>query len=393
MLREYFNTTIETTYLKALLSAVQLPKFKIVKDGDLIFKDYFYIYKDMVIHCLETGNIEKNSEIYEVLEHYYFCDMDQNIEFKEFIRASYYSTELHKRLGQYLRCLRDLYGVDLMGMYNCFSYELFSDLYIDYDDREGWKKNRIFIGKNPDKKILAIPIKFNQKYTIAVTSKEPVYVSPVLKLPNGLRSLQQLNLPNYTENTMGVRLLNSAQFDLPQEFSLDLTEDQGDYYKYERYLYLIVQLSSSNESSFVVLEGEYEDYNTAKIVGLADYTEPQDEQTPLIFRPKLLEMNDGTSYAYSNVLMQYLLNNVITNRDFIGDNITYAKKLLGFSDDVNYWNNNIKYSAFMKYLYRQNKKIPDDYTEQNISKMYRDCNDVTGFIDKQIEEWLNANNI
>lgn len=104
-------------------------------------------------------------------------------------------------------------------------------------------------------------------------------------------------------------------------------------------------------------------------------------------------MNDGTSYAYSNVLMQYLLNNAITNRDFIGDNITYAKKLLGFTDEVNYWNNNIKYSAFMKYLYRQNKEIPNDYTEQNISKMYRDCNDVTGFIDKQIEEWLNANSI
>jgi len=43
--------------LKALLSAVKLPKFKVVKNGDLIFENYFYIYNDKIIKCTKTGHI------------------------------------------------------------------------------------------------------------------------------------------------------------------------------------------------------------------------------------------------------------------------------------------------------------------------------------------------
>lgn len=390
MLREYFNTTIEATFLKALLSAVQLPNFKIVKDGDLIFKDYFYIYQEKIVRCTETGNIGKESDNYEILQHYNFCDMDQNIEFKEFIRASYYSTELHKRFGQYLRCIRDLYDIDLMGMYNCFSYELFSDIYIGFDKNQ--EKNRIFVGNNKEKKVLAIPIKFNQKYTIAVTSNKPVYACPILKLPNGIRSLAQLNLSSYTEDTMGVRLLDSMQFNQPKQISVDLSEDQGEFYKYERYLYLVVQLDSSNSSSFVVLEGEYNEYNTVPIIGMEDYDyEFDDESVSIMYRPKLLEMNDGISYAYSNTIMQYLVHNAITSRDIIGENISYAKRLINFKDSINYWSDNVKYSAFMKFVCRDIQADEEDYSQQNPNRVYRNCNDVTGFIDKQIEEWLNAN--
>ena len=163
--------------------------------------------------------------------------------------------------------MRDLYDIDLMGMYNCFSYELFSDIYIGFDEKQ--KRNRIFVGNNKEKKVLAIPIRFNQIYTIAVNSNKPVYVSPVLKLPNGLRSLSQLKISSYTESTMGVRLLDSMQFNQPKQISIDLTEDQGEFYKYERYLYLVVQLDASNSSSFVMLEGEYGDYDEIPIVGMS----------------------------------------------------------------------------------------------------------------------------
>jgi len=150
--------------------------------------------------------------------------MDQNVEFKEFIRASYYSTELHKRIGEYLRCVRELYDIDLMGMYNCFSYELFNDLHIAFDGRTNVKRNRIFVGQDKTKKILAVPIKFNQIYSVALTSNQPVYASPVLKLPNGIKSLQQLSLNSYSSN-LGVKLLDSMQFNQLKTFSVDLTEN------------------------------------------------------------------------------------------------------------------------------------------------------------------------
>jgi len=75
MLQEYFNKTTETTFLKALLSAVQLPKFKLVHEGSLIFQDYYYIYNGKVIQCTKTGYIGKKATFKEV-SHYYFCNMD-----------------------------------------------------------------------------------------------------------------------------------------------------------------------------------------------------------------------------------------------------------------------------------------------------------------------------
>lgn len=382
MLKQYFNKTTETTFLKALLSAVQLPKFKLVHDGMLLFKDYFYIYKEKVVRCTQTGILGDTAKI-EELFHYYFCDMDQNVEFKEFIRASYYSTELHKRTGEYLRCVRELYGIDLMGMYNCFSYELFSDLHIGYDVAS--QRNRIFVGRDETKKMLAVPIKFNQVYSIALTSSKPVYVSPVLKLPSGFKSFEQLELQSYTDN-LGVQLLDSPQFNSLKTISVDLNESQGDFYKYERYLYLVFQVDARNDSSFVVLEGDYTSSNAPTIVGMSD-----NEEAPVsfIYKPDLLFMNDGTSYAYSDTLIQYLVHNVITNKDIIGENISYARNLLGFQDKVNYWSNNIRYSAFTKYVVPSIETY-GEYSKQDEKNIRKNCKDVTGFIDKPIEEFLNA---
>lgn len=382
MLKEYFNKTTETTFLKSLLSAVQLPKFKLVHIGMLLFEGYYYIYKEKVIQCTKTGILGETAE-YEELFHYYFCDMDQNVEFKEFIRASYYSTELHKRFGEYLRCVRELYGIDLMGMYNCFSYELFSDLHIGYDTASS--RNRIFVGNDPTKKMLAVPIKFNQVYSIALTSSKPVYVAPVLKLPSGFKSLQQLELPSYTEN-LGVQLLDSPQFNSLKTISVDLNETQGEFYKYERYLYLVFQVDSRNESSFVVMEGDYTSSNAPTVVGMS---EKEELTVSFIYKPDLLFMNDGTSYAYSDTVILYLVHNVITNKDIIGENISYARELLGFDDKVNYWSNNIRYSAFIKYVI-PSSSVKDDYSEQSKNGIRKNCKDVTGFIDTQIEEYLNG---
>lgn len=282
-----------------------------------------------------------------------------------------------------MRCVRELYGIDLMGMYNCFSYELFSDLHIGYDTASS--RNRIFVGNDPTKKMLAVPIKFNQVYSIALTSSKPVYVAPVLKLPSGFKSLQQLELPSYTEN-LGVQLLDSPQFNSLKTISVDLNETQGEFYKYERYLYLVFQVDSRNESSFVVMEGDYTSSNAPTVVGMS---EKEELPVSFIYKPDLLFMNDGTSYAYSDTVILYLVHNVITNKDIIGENISYARELLGFDDKVNYWSNNIRYSAFIKYVI-PSSSVKDDYSEQSKNGIRKNCKDVTGFIDTQIEEYLNG---
>lgn len=403
MLMEFFNNSVQQSFLKSLLSAVQLPKFKIIKDDQLIFKDYYYIYKTHIIKCTETGYINpientvsnsilgqdiitKTEAKYDQLDHYYFSNMNQNIEFKEFIRASYYSTELHKRLGDYLRVLRDLYNVDLMGLYNCFSYELFSDVYIKFTPQGNI--NDIVNGVDKTKKVLAIPIKFNTIYTIAVTSQKPVYISPILKLPSGKFSIRKIS-NNYTPN-LGPQLLESSDFYSPITIKFDLNYNQSDIYQYEKYLYMILQLDSNNDSSVVVLEGDHTNDDNIQIIN-SEFAD-QNDTISLMYKPRLLDINDGISYAYSDTIIEYLLHNAVINTDIIGDNISYNKKLLGFSNDVNYWTNNIKYAGYMKYLLdiQSNDYDIDEYKNQDLSKLRYDCYDVTGYLDKQIEEYLNG---
>ena len=86
--------------------------------------------------------------------------------------------------------------------------------------------------------MLAVPIKFNQTYTIAIDSNTPIYVAPVLKIPSGYKSLQQLGISSYT-NALGVKLLDSSKFNHLKTISVDLSAKQGDFYKYEKYLYLV----------------------------------------------------------------------------------------------------------------------------------------------------------
>lgn len=210
----------------------------------------------------------------------------------------------------------------------------------------------------------------------------------MIKLPDGIKSLEQLNISSYSDD-LGVKLLDNLQFDKTNKISINLTEDQKDFYKYENYLYLIFQVRNDNNSSFVVLEGDYSTKNTIVITGMSS---KEESPISLIYKPELVKMNDNFSYAYSNDLILYLLHNVITNKDIIGENISYVKNLLKFTNTVNYWSNNIKYSAYVKYLL-PSKKIEDDYSQQDWSKCRKNCKNVTGFIDTQIEEYLNANSI
>ena len=92
MLQEYFNNTIEQSFLKALLSAVQLPNYKIVCDTDYLFEGYFYIYNEKIIKCTKSGVIKPNNFIlgssyigsqlsqdqaeFDEIDHYRFNCMD-----------------------------------------------------------------------------------------------------------------------------------------------------------------------------------------------------------------------------------------------------------------------------------------------------------------------------
>lgn len=63
--------------------------------------------------------------------------------------------------------IRDVKGIDLMHLYNCFNYNMVSNLSFE---KIGKHQYQIESKTNKDYKVIAIPIKFNKTYTIAIDS-------------------------------------------------------------------------------------------------------------------------------------------------------------------------------------------------------------------------------
>lgn len=58
MFQKFFTKTIESKFIKNLLSNTLLPTYKVVNSEDYLFKDSIYIYKDYVIKCTKSGYID-----------------------------------------------------------------------------------------------------------------------------------------------------------------------------------------------------------------------------------------------------------------------------------------------------------------------------------------------
>ena len=209
-----------------------------------------------------------------------------------------------------------------MGMYNCFSYEVFSNLHIASKITDFELELFLKYEQNPAKKVLAIPVKFNSKYTIAVTSDQPVYCAFVAKFSNKIRKLSAISTVS-NEKMSKPFSLGLTKFEQPVVVDTSLSLEDDDVYKYNDKLYLILQLDKLNTSSLVVLEGDYTNSYAMNIVS-SEFSSVTDTVS-LCYKPSLLSFNSGIQFAYSNTLIPYLVKIVIDNIDTTPGNITYAK--------------------------------------------------------------------
>lgn len=112
-----------------------------------------------------------------------------------------------------------------MGMYNCFSYELFNNISIKESTKDEELKLSLSLSKDSSRKVLAIPVKFNQIYTIAIDSSLPIYYALVVKFDNKVVSLNSLQESHFEPKSLGI-----TRFDKPITVSTELDIDQGDAY-------------------------------------------------------------------------------------------------------------------------------------------------------------------
>ena len=330
---------------------------------------------------------------YQLIGRYNFGTYYPNMT-KQFIsNVNYYDPKTHRILGDYLRCLRDIKGIDLMSLYNCFDYTIAENISLT--------DNGVSTEINPKVKIVLIPIKFNKTYTIAIDCPFPVYISPIFY--DGKTLIKDSNGNSLSDNIRyATTKYNSLQFITPQTFRLNnnpndiINVNSNDEIEinnailsatrhcvemsyFEKYLYLAIQLPASNTSSIVVLEGEYTSTAENYISSAQMIDELNDNQISKMFRSKLslLHSNDNTQKPFSDKLLEYLLRYTIDDREYIDENVARVEKIIGYNPNLKdfypgMWDNGLRYTLYNTYM-----QLP------NVEWINKE--DILGFIDLDIE--------
>lgn len=442
MYQKFFTNTIENKFIKYLLHNTPLPIYPSVSDGDYIVKDCVYIYKTSLIKCTDSG-ILYNSTVkpittgtitagtaltetgikygeYRMLQPYTFGESYLSLTEKYISNVNYYDPKTHYALGRYLRFYRDIYGIDLMPFYNCFNYDVLSDIYLYKNDvNEDTISNGYVLRSNNKYKIISVPIKYNKTYTIAIDCSSPVLMKTILYGDMGMvrehgysgyltdymfenyhyetdennhtklvmNKLTQVSSFNYNKpflykysNTVQDAKMRLKQIypeeDITQEM---IDEDLKVFQTHEKSLHLIIQLPKTNNSTITVLEGDYSNSNSANIYNIGDinYISDADINKLFISNPKLLMMNNKSIYAFSDRLIEYLLLNVIDYQDDIDANVIRTQV-----------------QANIDKLHQIQRGVFDKNTRMLLYKKYIDahrpdkCYDINGFVDKDMEKFL-----
>ena len=398
MPQKFFTNTIESKFIKNLLLNTPLPLQKTVSSGDKVIKGEVYIYHNNIIRCDRTGFIygEDHSELfanndvfvsenlmvddegmiakYTVLQPFYFGNNYPKLTSIYRSPYGYYDTYTHEVLGNYLRCLRDISGIDLMPFYNCFSYRVISNLHIS---QSGYVEEA-----NESFKVFAVPVRFDKKYTIAVDCSSVVRIMPVFYSNFGL--MRDRSGGNFTDKLkIGVSEYNGASFKSPIVYSVNTDsieeKDLTELMSVEKKLYLLIQLPENNDSSIVVIEGDNSDRRCNVIFDVSSIDKMDDSSINrcLLSQISLLQINDRSIYAFSDRLIEYLLLNVIDNGDEISNNIRTVQNKIGILSNKlvvpGVWDRITRNELYRQYMNsRGNRKI-----------------DITGFVDKDIEDFVN----
>lgn len=399
MRQKFFENTIQSKFIKNLLLNTSLPIFNSVSDGDYIIKGFRYLYGNQVLLCTKSGYIGNNYSNtddqslvpeFQVVNRNFVLGRNyvKNTEYFE-SNSNSYDSDTHTFLGKYLRFYRDVYKTNLMPFYNCFNGVYTSRFYVDKDDNDV-KQNRYdyyqqgtpkFNSEYYDKeqyKVTQIPVRFNKEYTIAVDCNAEVRITPCFIKNNQLVYItyggQELDLTREFLNKISpIECFESMNFKRPKLISLKNTNQsllstnypemildsnfsvfsmEQLFQTYEADLYLLIQLPRDNQSSIVVLEGDYTNLDRGYIYNYSDSQTGvvtskylitgtifdmssissmnyKDLDKLLTSGLSLLSINDNVRYPYSDSLIQYLLWNAIDNNEEISGNVIRIQRRLG----------------------------------------------------------------
>ena len=299
-----------------------------------------------------------------------------------------YGTETHRVLGEYLRYLKHIKNVDLMSLYNCFNYTVVRNIVLNSESEDF-----AYQAQNELNKVVLIPIKFDQTYTIAIDSNFKVSMCPIF-FKDGIL-LRDITKENYLHKNFIDSLKiygdvnvfqnhNTLQFHSPITYKVP--NYFAEYKVHEKYLYLAIQIPHNNTSSIVVLEGDYTN-NTSRIISdVSVLSRPgvtfERYSNALTGNVSLLKYNDGKQHPFADTLIEYICDNTIDPREQYTENVERIVSLLG---DFMYgyegqWTDYLRYTIYNRLQdYNEKKGI----IQENI----------LGYVDSTTENIINKGDI
>ena len=167
-MQEFNKVSTTSNFIKQLLNTTYLPVVRTVQAGDYIVGGRLYIYRCEIISCTSSGYLLPYSDAtlspkaeYTVIGEYAFGEKNDKLCTNYQSSSEGYDSVTHEKLGDYLRALRDMYGLNLMPLYNCFSNNPLGQYHI-FEDRI------VKTSYDYHTKIYKVPIRFNTDYTICI---------------------------------------------------------------------------------------------------------------------------------------------------------------------------------------------------------------------------------
>lgn len=399
----HFNeNTITTGFIKQLLSSFNLPLAKTYIDDDKtpLYEGGIFLKDDYIIQYKDNKEIPLFPFEWDKRVNNYTSNL--------ILTESAYDYHTHEYLGEYLRFIRDYKKLNLMSLYNCFSNHILNNAAIPFHVENATlikddKASEYFLSDN-GYKLYILPVKFNQKYTIAIDASCGYDILCAF-IDSDYYNVASETGGSDIESLTYQRVSNSS-FDKPFIYNKLATNDfDPAYRRHEKDLHLLIRLPISVDSSITILEGDYTGFcdktltspqpgqsktstwinNSAVINFESDKTDFSDLK--YYSNIQLLSLNSHVSHPFSDRLLEYLCDNAVTNLDTISDNIVRLQEILraratlktnkiGLLTDYTapgIWND--KYRRVM-------------YSIMSSEGLLNTTNDVLGYMDKDVERIL-----
>lgn len=428
-MQKFLTSTLISKYIKKILSSTPLPLLKSIDSVSYIIEGKSYIYNNNIIKCTKSGYINPvmdkvrasnaircstnllcgsyislSQAQFQVIDRYIPDQYvpGQNYYFRS--KYGYYDSQTHKALRDLLRLYKSCYNLNLMHMYNCFNNNISEKTYKVVKQEDRFKIEEDTSGNF---KTLLIPAFFAQDYTIAYNSNSHLQIFPLIINNYGLvkNNLDGSILSDELINNGSKIISTTLKFNTPIKYNIPYSNTNNLINNFESNLFIAITVPINSPNNLVVIEGDYSstnyrsltylggyDYNLLlengsidkplsgrKNIGFYTYTThnniDKELQSVCATNPSLLLFNTEDAKPFSDNLIQYLLENPITENTLFDEDIEHVKEQLGVADpaQIGIWNSDIQKKAYFKYMNTQSRTFKLD---------------VTGYIDNQIEAML-----